>query len=66
MEQLQSSKENAVKMFSETLQEKIPDIVEQTFVITHDESLLNHDFNALYKLERDKSKDESTKVERVE
>lgn len=55
----------AVRMLSETLQEKIPEIVEQTFVITHDESLLNHDFNALYKLERDKSKDESTKFERI-
>ncbi|MFA5382752.1 MAG: AAA family ATPase [Candidatus Micrarchaeia archaeon] len=55
----------AVKMLSETLQEKIPEIVEQTFVITHDESLLNHDFNALYKLERDKSKNEPTQIERV-
>ncbi len=55
----------AVNMFSETLQDKIPGIVEQTFVITHDESLLNNDFNALYKLERDKTKDEATKVERI-
>ncbi len=55
----------AVKMLSETLQDKIPEIVEQTFVITHDESLLNHDFNALYKLERDKSKNEATKSERI-
>ena len=56
---------HAVRMFAETLQDKIPEIVEQTFVITHEESLLNNDFDALYKLERDKSKDEATRLERV-
>jgi exonuclease SbcC len=58
--------EEAVRMLAETLQEKIPSIVDQTFVITHDTSLLESSFDTVYKLSRDKEGNESTVVEVIE
>ncbi len=55
----------AVALLSEAINHKIPTIVEQTFVITHDPALGESAEGAVFRLERDKAKGESTKVERV-
>ena len=55
----------AVALLSEAINDKIPSIVEQTFVITHDPSLGETGQGSVYRLERDKGKNESTKVERI-
>ncbi|OIO24585.1 hypothetical protein COT30_03130 [Candidatus Micrarchaeota archaeon CG08_land_8_20_14_0_20_49_17] len=54
----------AIFMFSEALQNKIPGIVNQTFVITHETSLLNLTVNK-YRLAREKELNEDTAVEVV-
>ncbi len=38
----------AVELMSQMLEQKIPEVVNQTFVITHDQSLLDHEFNRVY------------------
>jgi len=53
---------NAIEVLGTTLRERISDIVDQTFLITHDEKLENAVTGSLYKLERDKEKDGVTKV----
>jgi len=55
----------AVDLMSHMLEEKIPSIVNQTFVITHDESLLNHEYNRVYLFKRDKENEGPTQVERI-
>ncbi|VVC72025.1 DNA double-strand break repair Rad50 ATPase [uncultured archaeon] len=45
---------NGIKALVEALREKIPSIVEQVFVITHDESLREAASGRVYRLERDK------------
>ena len=55
----------AVELLSQTLQTKVPEVVEQTFVITHDEGLMGSEFASSYKLGRDKGNFESTKVEKI-
>lgn len=57
--------QDAVKLLSETLQEKVPEIVDQTFVITHDESLMGSDFASAYKFSRQKEKNGPTIAERI-
>jgi len=52
----------AVEMLATAINEKIPSIVEQTFVITHDPLLGESGEGAVFRLERDKSKNESTRV----
>ncbi len=52
----------SVEDLSQTLRERINDIVDQVFVITHDENLETAITGNLYRLERDKSKDEATKI----
>jgi len=52
----------AVEDLAETLRERITDIVDQVFLITHEELLESAITGNLYRLERDKSKDEATKV----
>ncbi|VVB98709.1 DNA double-strand break repair Rad50 ATPase [uncultured archaeon] len=54
----------AVQLLSEAINEKIPSIVEQTFVITHDTALGETGEGLVYRLERDKGKNESTRVEK--
>lgn len=54
---------DAVALLSEAINHKIPQIVEQTFVITHESALGETSEGAVFRLERDKSKGESTKVE---
>jgi len=55
----------AVSLLSETLQIKVPQVVRQTFVITHEEALIGADFSTTYKLTRDKDHGGSTKIEIV-
>ncbi|MFA6490179.1 MAG: AAA family ATPase [Candidatus Micrarchaeia archaeon] len=55
----------AVSLLSEAIQQKIPSIVEQTFVITHDASLGESGDGTIFRLERDKGKNEPSKVEKV-
>jgi len=52
----------AVGMLSTAISEKIPSIVEQTFVITHDSALGEGVSGNVFRLERDKSKNESTRL----
>ncbi|MBT4870836.1 MAG: AAA family ATPase [Candidatus Diapherotrites archaeon] len=54
---------NAVEKLSEMLREEIPNLVEQTFVITHDKELENAASSNLYLLNRNKDTDEPTKIE---
>lgn len=55
----------AVSLLSETLQLKVPQVVNQTFVITHEEGLIGADFAASYKLVRTKETDGPTETERI-
>ena len=55
----------AVTLLAEAINRKIPSIVEQTFVITHDPALGESAEGSVFRLERDKSKGENTRVERV-
>ncbi len=55
----------AVALLSEAIQRKIPSIVEQTFVITHDASLGESGDGTVFRLERDKGKNGTSKVEKV-
>lgn len=56
---------DAISLLSETLQVKVPQVVRQTFVITHEEALIGADFSTTYKLTRDKEHRGSTKIEIV-
>lgn len=53
---------NSVKVLTSTLKEGIADFIDQCFVITHDEALEEAITGNLYRLERDKGKDEVTRV----
>ncbi|MBI2079192.1 SMC family ATPase [Candidatus Micrarchaeota archaeon] len=55
----------AIELLSTTLQQKIPEVVEQTFVITHEEGLMGSEFASSYRLNRDKENLGSTKIERI-
>jgi len=52
----------AVEDLARTLRESMPNLVDQVFIITHDEKLEEAVTGSLYRLERDKAADESTKV----
>lgn len=52
----------AVEELASCLREKISSIVEQVFLITHDESLAEAVTGKLYKLERGEGKKEVTKI----
>lgn len=56
---------DAVELLSNTLQYKIPEVVQQTFVITHDEALAGSEFASSYRLSRDKALNNPTTVEVV-
>jgi exonuclease SbcC len=53
----------AVELLSSALQFKVPEVVNQTFVITHDEAFMGSDFAASYRLVRDKGRNGETKIE---
>ena len=57
--------QQAVNLLSQTLQFRVPEVVTQTFVITHEEALMGSDFAASYKLQRDKANQGATRVEEV-
>ncbi|MDD5339734.1 MAG: SMC family ATPase [Candidatus ainarchaeum sp.] len=53
----------AIEMLSTALQTKVPQVVNQTFVITHEEGLMGSDFASSYRLSRDKEHNGDTKAE---
>ena len=53
---------DAVQLLSEAISHKIPAIVEQTLVITHEPALGETSEGAVFRLERDKAAGEDTKV----
>ncbi len=53
---------NAIKQLADVLRERMGDIVEQAFLITHEEGLSDGITGKLYKLERDKETDGVTKI----
>lgn len=53
----------AVGMLSSALQSKVPEVVKQTFVITHDEAFMGSDFASSYRLTRDKERNGETRAE---
>ena len=53
----------AVETLSHALAFKVPQVVRQTFVITHDESFMGSDFASSLRLSRDKNNNGETKVE---
>lgn len=55
----------AIEMLSTALQTKVPQVVNQTFVITHEEGLMGSDFASSYRLSRDKEHNGDTKAEAV-
>jgi exonuclease SbcC len=57
--------EEAVRSLASALYEKIPEIVEQTFVITHDENLKDAASGSLYKINRNKNENEPSKAEKL-
>lgn len=52
----------AIKELSVTLREHLPKIVDQVFIITHEEELESAASAYLYRLERNKEEDEPTKI----
>ncbi|MBD3210518.1 AAA family ATPase [Candidatus Micrarchaeota archaeon] len=56
---------DAIEMLSHALQFKVPEVVRQTFVITHEEGLMGSDFASSYRLTRDKEHNGATKIERA-
>jgi DNA repair exonuclease SbcCD ATPase subunit len=55
----------AVGLLSSALEQKVPEVVRQTFVITHDEAFMGSEFASSYRLMRDKERDGETKVENI-
>jgi exonuclease SbcC len=55
--------EEGIRALAKVLNEEVPKIVEQVFVITHDENLKDAASARVYKLDRNKAAGESTKVE---
>ena len=55
----------AIEMLSHALQFKVPSVISQTFVITHEEGLMGSEFASSYKLMRDKDNFGATKIERI-
>ncbi len=53
---------NAVAALSEMLKNHLPELVEQVFIITHDKQMEHAASADLYLLERDKSRDEPTRI----
>ncbi len=56
---------NAIASFCRTLREDLPKIVEQTFIITHDEALKEGANATVYKVERDKDRGDKSTVEKL-
>ena len=57
---------NSIEKLSLILRESLPELVGQTFVITHDKQLESAATSNLYKLDRNKDIDQPTNVEVLE
>jgi len=55
----------SVEVLSTTLREKLSEFMDQCFIITHDDAFESAVTGISYRLERDKGKDEATKVIRI-
>lgn len=55
----------AISMLASALSEKLPSIVEQIFVITHEQALVDSQQGTFYRLMRDNAKQEDTLVEKI-
>lgn len=55
----------AVSMLASSLSEKLPGIIEQIFVITHEQALVDSQQGTFYRLMRDNAKQEDTVVEKI-
>lgn len=55
--------DEGIRALARVLNEEVPKIVEQVFVITHDENLKDAATARVYRLDRNKAAGESTKVE---
>ncbi|MEW6748988.1 MAG: SMC family ATPase [Candidatus Micrarchaeota archaeon] len=53
----------AVELLSSALQTRVPEVVKQIFVITHEERFIGSDFASSYRLKRDKESNGQTIVE---
>ncbi|MCD6590927.1 MAG: SMC family ATPase [Candidatus Aenigmarchaeota archaeon] len=53
---------NAIRHFGEILKNKMENLVEQVFLITHEEALSDYINGCIYRLEREKDKDGITKL----
>ncbi|MFO7872779.1 MAG: AAA family ATPase [Candidatus Undinarchaeales archaeon] len=56
---------NSIEELSEVLREQLPEIINQIFLITHEQRLESAVSGYLYKLKRNKERDEPTRVELV-
>ncbi len=56
---------HAIELLSAALQFKVPQVVKQTFVITHEEALIGSEFASSYRLSRDKENNKETQIERI-
>lgn len=57
---------HAVELLCTTLRDGLPQVIRQVFVITHDEALKEGASTRLYRVERDKDKDDNSTIEEVE
>ena len=57
--------QKSIEEFARTLREKINEFVDQVFIISHNPEILDAINGYAYKLERNKSIDEPTKIERI-
>jgi len=55
----------AVQALAEALESKVPELVEQAFVISHEESLMNSEFARSYRFSRDKECGGATAAEEI-
>lgn len=55
----------AVELLSSALQYKVPEVVQQIFIITHDEGFMGSEFASSYRLSRDKSRNGETKIDNL-
>jgi exonuclease SbcC len=55
----------AVGLLSSALETRVPEVVGQTFVITHDEAFMGSEFASSYRLSRDKERNGETRIEAV-
>ncbi len=56
---------DAVELLSQTLQFKVPEVVEETVVITHEEALMGSEFAKSYRLTREKEAHGPTRAEEI-